>query len=237
MMSTPDLWIYLQGLSLFWLAATFAVYLLSLWINRRCRHSPLVNPIIISIAILSAGLMLSGTQYKTYFNGAQFIHFLLGPATVALAVPLYKQLHTIRRFLLPLGVALIVGSLTAIATAVGLAWLLGGSPQILLSLAPKSVTTPIAMGISETIGGIPALTAALVVLTGMVGATFGSLIFSLLRIHDAKAQGLALGVASHGLGTARALQLGETAGAFSGLGMSLNGVLTALLIPVLLHFF
>ncbi len=237
MTSSPDLWIYLQGLSLFWLTATFVVYLFSLWVNRRCKHSPLVNPIIIAIFILSTALMMSGTKYQTYFDGAQFIHFLLGPATVALAIPLYKQMHTIRRFLLPICIALLVGSLTAIVTAVGLAWIFGGTPQILLSLAPKSVTTPIAMGVSQAIGGIPALTAALVVLTGMVGATFGSLIFSLLRIRDTKAQGLALGVASHGLGTARALQLGETAGAFSSLGMSLNGVFTAILIPILLQFF
>lgn len=235
--SLSALWSHLQGLPLFWLSATFASYLLALWINRLCRHSPLVNPVIITILILSTALLLSDTDYQTYFNGTQLIHFLLGPATVSLAIPLHKQMPMIRRYLFPLCVSLLIGSFTAIVTAVGFAWLLGGGKQILLTLAPKSVTTPIAMGISESIGGLPALTAALVILTGLIGATFGSLIFSFLRINDAKAQGLALGIAAHGIGTSRAFQIGETAGAFSGLGMSTNAILSAILVPSLLYFF
>jgi predicted murein hydrolase (TIGR00659 family) len=165
------------------------------------------------------------------------VHFLLGPATVALAIPLYRQFDRVRRSALALVVSLISGSLTAIGTAVGLGWLLGASRETLLSLAPKSVTAPVAMGITEQLGGLPSLTAVLVILTGILGAVIGPMVLNLLRIRDWRARGLALGTASHGIGTARALQVNELAGAFSGLAMGLNALATAILLPVLWRLF
>ena len=139
--------------------------------------------------------------------------------------------------MLAITVALVCGSLTAIVTAVGIAWLLGGSELVLYSMAPKSVTTPVAMGISEQLGGLPSLTAAAVIITGILGAMVGSGLLKLIGVTSAKAQGVAMGVASHGIGTARALQISEVTGAFSGLAMSLNALATAMLIPLLMKLF
>jgi predicted murein hydrolase (TIGR00659 family) len=180
--------------------------------------------------------MLTGTPYTTYFEGAQFVHFLLGPATVALAVPLYAHFGKLRRMALPVLAALLAGSATAAGSAMLLAWALGGTPATLMSLAPKSVTTPIAMGIAEKIGGLPSLTAVLVILTGILGASLGRYVLDLLRIRDHGVRGFAVGVAAHGIGTARAFQVSEEAGAFAGLAMGLNGLATALLLPLVLHW-
>jgi predicted murein hydrolase (TIGR00659 family) len=176
---------------------------------------------------------LSGTPYATYFDGAKFVHFLLGPATVALAVPLYGQLPRLKRMFGPLLLALLAGSLTAIGSAMALGSWLGASRQTVLSLAPKSVTTPIAMGVAEKIGGLPSLTAVLVVTTGVLGAIMVRGLLRLLRIdeNDHAVLGFSVGVAAHGIGTARAFQISETAGAFAALAMGLNGLLTALLLP------
>ena len=179
--------------------------------------------------IVAGGLKLAGISYDTYLRGAGFIHFLLGPAVVLLAVPLFRQTALIRASGRLLGAALAIGLPAGVASAVGIAWLLA-HPETLLSLAPKSVTTGIAIGISEKIGGVPALTAVLVIMTGIVGAVLGPSSPGLSELGP-RAVGLAMGIASHGIGTARALQISEVAGAFSGLGMGLNGVLTAVLSP------
>jgi len=179
-------------------------------------------------------LALTGTSYQTYFDGAQFVHFLLGPATVALAIPLYAQFDRLRRMALPLLGALLVGSLTAALSAVAIGGLLGASEATQLSLAPKSVTTPIAMGIAERIGGLPSLTAILVIATGILGAMGASFIYRALKIEDDAVRGFALGIASHGIGTARAFQESEQTGAFAALAMGLNGLMTALLLPVVM---
>jgi len=180
---------------------------------------------------------LSGTDYPTYFEGAQFVHFLLGPATVALAVPLYFNVARLRRLWLPLAAGLVAGAITAIVSAVAIAWALGASDQTLLALAPKSVTAPVAMGITEKLGGPPSLTAILVVSTGILGAVLGPWALDLLRVRDAATRGFAIGTASHGIGTARAFQESETAGAFAGLAMGLNTVATSLLLPLLARLF
>ena len=229
-------WVYLATSPLLWLTATLVAYQAATWLWGRCRMNPLLNPVLVSIALLVGLLMATGTDYRTYFDGAQFVHFLLGPATVALAIPLYRQLHAVRRSALAIGCALLAGSFTAAASAMVIAALLGASHDIVLSLAPKSVTTPIAMGIAEAIGGIPSLTVAMVMLTGITGAALGPSLLGLLRIKDPRAQGLALGVAAHGVGTARALQLGELAGAFSSLAMGLNGFATAVALPLTLRW-
>ncbi len=233
---TPDvfqLWVYLSASPLLWLAATMAAYLLGMALHSLSNKNPLVNPVAIAVIVLVSLLLISNTPYQTFFEGAQFVHFLLGPATVALAIPLYHNRHRVRRALVPMALALMAGSLTAIGSAVGIGWLLGGSRESLLSLAPKSVTSPIAMAVTEQIGGLPSLTAAMVIMTGIVGAIIGTPLLRLLRIQDPMIQGYALGVAAHGIGTARAFQVSPLAGTFSGIAMGLNGLLTAILVPLL----
>ncbi len=229
-------WVYLAATPLMGLTATLVAYQAASWLWRRTGMSPFLNPVMLAILLLVGLLSVTGTDYRTYFDGAQFVHFLLGPATVALAIPLYRQIHTVRRSAAAVAAALLVGSATAVGSAMAIAWALGATPGTVLSLAPKSVTTPIAMGIAEAIGGLPSLTAVLVMLTGMVGAIAGPWLLEILKITDPRAQGLALGVASHGIGTARALQSSEVAGAFAGLAMGLNGLATALLLPLLIHW-
>lgn len=228
-------WVYLATTPLLWLTATLLAFLASSALYRKSGQQPLLNPVALSIVFLVGVLLLTDTPYKVYFDGAQFIHFLLGPATVALAVPLYLHAAKVRKQLLAILIGLAAGSLTAIVSAMALTWLLGGSLQTLLSMAPKSVTTPIAMGIAEKIGGLPSLTAVLVIMTGIVGAATAPALLRLLRVGDDSVKGFAIGVASHGIGTARALQISELAGAFSGLAMGLNALLTALLVPLLVE--
>src|SRR5690606_1069199 len=197
-----QIWVYLAAEPLLWLTVTLAVFIASTWLNARLGGHPLAHPVLLAMLALIALLLLTGTRYETYFEGAQFIHFLLGPATVALAIPLHDNLHQIRRMLLPLALACLVGVAVAVSSAVGLAWLAGARGQTLLSIAPKSVTTPIAMGIAEQVGGIPSLAAGIVLVTGAVGAVAAGPLFRLARIRDERAQGFALGVAAHGFGTA-----------------------------------
>ena len=232
-----DIWVYLSTTPLLGLTITLVVYQGAYWIYRRVNFHPLLNPVALSVATLVLLLTLTRTPYRTYFDGAQFVHFLLGPATVALAIPLYAQLGKLKSLLLPLLAALLAGSLTAIGSAVGIAWLLGASRSTLISLAPKSVTTPIAMGITEKMGGLPSLTAVLVVSTGIIGAVTAKYVLDFLRVREHSVRGFAVGVAAHGIGTARAFQVSEEAGAFSGLAMGLNGLATALLFPLLIWLF
>jgi predicted murein hydrolase (TIGR00659 family) len=224
-------WVYLSASPLLGLTLTLCAYAIAYAIHVRCKMSPLANPVAIAIAIIATVLLASGMSYQRYFAGAQFVHFLLGPATVALAVPLVRQWPRLRRALLPLGVALVSGSATAILSAVGVTALLGGSEQLLRSMGPKSATTPIAMAVSERLGGVPSLTAVLVIGTGIFGAVSARFLFNAMRITSPEARGFALGVAAHGIGTARAFQVSAEMGAFAGLGMGLNGVATALLAP------
>ncbi|MBL8449082.1 MAG: LrgB family protein [Dechloromonas sp.] len=229
-----DLWVYLSASPLLGLTVTLLAYQGAYWLYRRSGMNPLANPVLTAVTALVALLLATGTSYQTYFDGAQFVHFLLGPATVALAVPLYTQFSRVRALALPIAAGLLAGSLTAILSAMALGKLLGASQPTVLSLAPKSVTTPIAMGIAERIGGIPSLTAVLVIATGILGAVAARPVFDALRIRDPAIRGFAIGVASHGIGTARAFQVNEQAGAFAALAMGLNGLLTALLLPVLM---
>jgi predicted murein hydrolase (TIGR00659 family) len=231
------IWVYLAASPLLTLTLTLLAYQGGLWLHAKSNHNALVNPVLVAMSVIVALLTLTGTQYSTYFDGAQFVHFLLGPATVALAIPLYRQVQQVRKSLLAITVAVTCGSLTAALTAVGIAWLLGASTQTMLSLAPKSVTTPVAMGISEQLGGLPTLTAVAVILTGIIGAMTATGLLKMLGINNSQAGGLAIGVASHGIGTARAFQINEVAGAFSGLAMGLNALATALLLPLLFQFF
>jgi predicted murein hydrolase (TIGR00659 family) len=230
------IWVYLAASPLLWLSLTLACYLLAVWIYRAGGERPWLNPVAIAVSLLIGLLLLTGTPYQTYFDGAQFVHFLLGPATVSLAIPLYRQRERLRALALPIAAALLVGVSTAALSGIGLGKLLGASQETLVSLAPKSVTAPVAMGISEKLGGIPSLTAVLVVSTGILGAVFGTGLFRLLGIRDEAVKGFALGTTSHGIGTARAFQISPMMGAFSGLAMALSAFVTALLLPPLLSW-
>ncbi len=226
-----EIWVYLAATPLLGLTLTLIAYQTGYWIYARSGMNPLLNPVLLAVAAIVAILLATGTPYATYFEGAQFVHFLLGPAVVALAVPLYQQLPNIRRLFVPIAGGLIAGSATAVVSAVLIAWALGASDVTVLSLVPKSVTAPIAMGIAEKIGGIPALTAVLVVATGIIGAALGKFVFDALGITDYRVRGFALGIAAHGIGTARAFQVNAEAGAFAGLAFGLQGALAAFLFP------
>jgi len=226
-----SIWVYLAATPLLGLTATLLAYIVAFRIYQRSDMNPLANPVAIAVILLVTLLALTGTPYQTYFDGAQFVHFLLGPATVALAVPLYDQRARLARLWLPLTLGLGAGVVTAIGSALGIAWALGASRETLLSLAPKSVTTPIAMGIAEKIGGLPSLTAVFVILTGMTGAIIARPLLSALRIDSHAARGFAVGVAAHGIGTARAFQVSEQMGAFAGLAMGLTALVTAFIAP------
>lgn len=232
-----EIWSYLSRAPLLWLTATLAAYLIGDAAFRAAGRRPLVNPVLVAVAVLAPLLWITGTSYATYFEGAQFVHFLLGPATVCLALPLWENLARVRKALLPIAAALLAGSVTAVVSALAVGRALGLEGGIMASLAPKSATAPVAIGISETLGGSPTLTAVLVILTGIIGAVVATPLLNLLGLRDWRARGFAVGVAAHGIGTARALQVNPSAGAFAGLGMGLNAVLTAFLAPVILAFF
>jgi predicted murein hydrolase (TIGR00659 family) len=228
------LWVYLQATPLFWLTATLGAFLVADGVARAAGRHPLVNPVLIAVALVAILLRLSGTDYQTYFNGAQFVHFLLGPATVALAVPLYRNIALVRRNLLPMTAALIVGAFVAIVSAVGVAAALGAPHVVLVSLAPKSITAGVAMAVSESLGGLPSLTAALVIATGIIGAIVVTPLMNALGIRDYAARGFAAGLASHGIGTARAFTVDPVAGVFAGVAMGLNAVATPVMVPLIL---
>jgi predicted murein hydrolase (TIGR00659 family) len=231
------IWVYLAETPLLWLSATLVAYVIGDAVAARLGRPAIAHPLILAAAMLISLLVVTGTPYPDYFEGAQFVHFLLGPATVALAVPLWRNRTQVGRSLLPMCAALVAGCLTAIASAVGIAWALGAPPEVLASLAPKSSTAPIAMALEEAIGGVPALAAVFAVLTGILGSVIVTPLMNAMGITDYAARGFAVGVASHGLGTARAFQVSEEAGTFAGIAMGLNGALTALvflLIPLLL---
>jgi predicted murein hydrolase (TIGR00659 family) len=231
-----DIWVYLSASPLLWLTATLGAYVVAVRVSAAFSGHPLANTVVLASAILVVLLLLTGTPYAVYFEGAQFVHFLLGPATVALAVPLYRNLHLVRPALVPMIVALLAGSLTAISSAVFIGWLLGAPPDVLASLAPKSATAPIAMELSRNLGGIASLTAVLVVCTGIIGAVCVTPLMNVLGVTDYAARGFAVGVASHGIGTARAFQVSEVAGTFAGIAMGLNGALTSVLVLAWLAF-
>jgi predicted murein hydrolase (TIGR00659 family) len=236
-MTNPfSIWVYLSATPLLWLALTLVAWIVADAIASACGRHPLVNPVLIAIALMGAVLVATGTPYETYFQGAQFVHFLLGPATVAIAVPLVRHRALVRANILPMLAALVAGAVTAVVSVVAVASALGVPREILVSLAPKSVTAGIAMAISESMGGRPALTAVLVITTGVMGAVIVSPLMNALRIRDYAARGFAVGLTSHGIGTARAFAVDEVAGTFAGIAMGLNGVATALLVPLLLRW-
>ena len=217
---------------LFGIALTFLVYLTAQFIYKRSR-SVLLNPVAVSITVIILLLVFTKIPYSSYHHGGKMLLFLLGPSVVALALPLYRKRKEINRNRWPILIGVFCGALSSIISASGIAWMLGGTEEIVLSMAPKSVTTPIAIGITEKIGGIPELTAAIVVLTGCIGAMCGPEFCRMIGLKSPTAVGLAVGTASHGVGTARMLEVDRLSGAVSGLAIGLNGLVTAFLIPLI----
>ncbi|RXF72771.1 LrgB family protein [Hansschlegelia zhihuaiae] len=224
-----ELWVFLSTNPLLWLTVTIGVFLAAQRLAALARFNPLVNPVLLSIIAIVIVLRLTETDYRTYFEGAQFVHFALGPATVALGVSLYRNRHLVRRDALPIAAALLVGAPVACLSVIGLATLCGLDAGIVAALAPKSVTVSIALGIAEQIRADPGLTAVFAISTGVTGAIIVTPLMNALRIKDFAARGFAAGLASHGIGTARAFLVNDAAGAFAGLAMALNAVLTALI--------
>jgi putative effector of murein hydrolase len=231
-----ELWLYLSASPLFGLAATLGVYVLAALASARLGQPPWANPVLWTVLVLAALLLASGTPYAAYFAGAQFIHFLLGPAVVALGWLLWQRRAALRRQALALGVAALAGGAAAAGSAVLLGQAFGLPADIVASLAPKSVTAPVAMGIAERIGGVPALAAVFAVLTGLIGAVTAPYLFEALRIGSPAVRGFALGTASHGIGAARALQVHPEAGAHAGLAFALQALLAALLLPLAMRW-
>ena len=231
------LWVYLSRTPLLWLSLTVLVYVLVDAAARAFGRPALANPVLISVVIIGGLLLATGSSYATYFEGAQFIHFMLGPATVALAVPLYENRRMVVRALAPMLAALVTGSIVASTSAVLVARQLGAPRDALVSIAPKSVTAGVAMSISEGLGGDPALTAVLVIMTGILGAIMVTPLMNALGIRDFRARGFAVGLASHGIGTARAFQVDPVAGTFAGIAIGLNAIMTALLTPIFVGWF
>ncbi len=226
-----ELWVYLAATPLAGLTLTLLAYACGYALYSRASFHPLANPVPIAVALIVGVLALTGTEYKTYFDGAQFVHFLLGPAVVGLAVPLARSWPELRRLARPIVGALAAGSTVAGVSAVTIAWLLGATPATIASIAPKSVTAPIAMGIAEKIGGLPALAAVFAVTTGVIGAVLGKYVLDAVQVRDWRARGFALGLAAHGIGTARAFQVNMEAGTYAGLAFGLHGLLLAILVP------
>ena len=232
-----ELWVYLSATPLFGLTATLVAYVLAHALYLRVQQAPWANPVLWSVAVIAGVLLATDVPYPTYFSGAQFIHFLLGPAVVALGWPLWQRRAELRQRWGRLLLASLIGGVAASGSALALAWAVGLPHEVLLSLAPKSVTAPVAMGIAEKIGGIPALSAVFAVLTGLVGALSGRYLFNALRLPFTTAgwtaRGFALGTAAHGIGAARALQVNADAGAYAGLALGLQVVLASLLMPLI----
>jgi putative effector of murein hydrolase len=226
-----EIWVYLAASPLLALTLTLAAWQAALWLHERAGRQPLANPVAIAVLLAASAIAVLGMPYATYFEGAQFVHFLLGTATVALAVPIHRGLDAIRGRALPLLAALLGGGAVSIVVAVGVARLLDVPAPLVHGLWAKSVTAPIAMGVAERIGASPTLTAVYAVVTGVLGAALGRYVFDAVRCRAWWQRGAAIGIAAHGIGTSRAFGVHPEAGAWSSLAMGLHGVLGALLVP------
>jgi putative effector of murein hydrolase len=226
-----EIWVYLSGSPLLALILTLAAYQVGVMIYERTQLNPLANPVLIAVTLIALSITALDMPYATYFEGAQFVHFLLGTATVSLAVPIYQALPSLRGRVLPLVAALIGGGVTSIVSAVSIARLLGADEAIVGAMVVKSITAPIGMGVAERIGASPTLTAVFAVTTGILGAALARFVLDALRCREWWQRGFAIGVASHGIGTSRAFSVNPEAGTYAGLAMGLHGVIGAVAIP------
>ena len=223
----------LMSSPILWLTATLIVFEGADRLSRRSGRHPLCHPVLLATPVLIGVLLLTRTPYSTYYSATQMLVFLLGPAVVGLAVPIWAQRAVIRRLAVPIGLALAAGAVTAVVSAVGILALFGAPREILASIAPRATTTPVAMEMAQQLGGVPALAAVIVLFAGVFGAMVATPLLNALKIDDFRARGFATGVSAHGIGAARAFQVDATAGAFASLGMALNAVATATLLSVL----
>jgi predicted murein hydrolase (TIGR00659 family) len=232
-----EIWVYLSGSPLLALFITLAAYQVGLFVYQKSKQNPLANPVAITIVLVASFIQIIDMPYDTYFKGAQFIHFLLGSATVSLAIPIYRGLGSLKKRSFPLLVSLGVGGGVSILSAVGIASLLGADKTILGAMYSKSVTAPIAMGIAERIGTSPTLTAIFAVITGILGSILAPYVLNGIGMKEWWQRGFAIGVGAHGLGTSRAFSINHEAGTYASLAMGMHGIAGAVAIPALFHFF
>lgn len=226
-----EIWVYLSGSPLFALVLTLSAYWLGVTLYERSERNPVANPVLIAVLIVATTLVLLDLPYESYFEGAQFVHFMLGTATVALAIPIYKGWTSLRGRFGVLLLALVAGGIASVGVALGVAHLVGLDATLTGGLVAKSVTAPIAMGIAERIQVSPTLTAVYAVITGVLGAVLGRYLMDAMKMTQWWQRGFALGVASHGIGTSRAFSIHPEAGTYASLGMGMHGVLGAVVIP------
>ena len=234
-MNIHEIWVYLSGSPLLALVLTLSAYQLGVAAYERSNRNPLANPVLIAVLVVALAITAIDMPYATYFEGAQFVHFLLGTATVALAVPIHRGMAALKGRIVPLLAALLAGGATSIASAVGIAKLLGADATIVGGLYAKSVTAPIAMGVAERMQVSPTLTAVFAVTTGILGAVLARFVLDAVGSKAWWQRGFAIGVAAHGIGTSRAFSVNAEAGTYASLGMGLHGILGAVLIPLILR--
>lgn len=228
---------YIQSTPLTWLIITLASFKIGIIIYEKFNKHTLLQPIIIAYVILLSLIIYTNTSFEEYFKSVEIIHFFLGPATVALALPLYKNLKYIKSLFIPIVLTLFIAGVFSIVIAVSLLWIFGAELPTILSMTTKSITAPIAIITSEQIGAIPSLAVGFVLITGIIGALFGTIVFKFIKIKHDTSKGFALGLVSHGIGTARAIEISEKAAAFSALAMGLSGIFTAIFLPMIITFF
>jgi len=228
---------YISSTPLTWLILTIGSFKLGIIIYEKFNKHTLLQPIIISYVVIMSALFITGISYEEYFKSVEIIHFFLGPATVALALPLYNNLKYIKSLFIPIMITLVIAGVLSILIAVGLLWILDAKLPTILSMTTKSITAPIAIITSEQIGAIPSLAVGFVIITGIIGALLGTAIFKFIKIKHDTSKGFALGLISHGIGTARAVEISEKAAAFSALAMGLCGIFTAVFLPLIIQLF
>ena len=228
---------YINSTPLTWLIVTLLSFKIGIIIYEKFNKHTLLQPIIIAYILIMCLIVFTETSFEEYFKSVEIIHFFLGPATVALALPLYNNLKYIKSLFVPIVVTLFVAGVFSILIAIVLLWVFGAELPTILSMTTKSITAPIAIITSEQIGAIPSLAVGFVLITGMIGALLGTIVFKLVKVKYETSKGFALGLVSHGIGTARAIEIGEKAAAFSALAMGLSGIFTAIFLPLIITFF
>lgn len=228
-----ETWDWLSTSPLLGLTLTLGGYAVGRWAHRRTGNA-LLQPVLVAIVVVGAVLLATGVSYDDYLAGGRFVAFLLGPATVALALPPHQEWHLVRRAAVPILTGVVAGALVSITSALLVTRFTGAARALQLTMAPKAATTPVSIAVSEQVGGIPALTAVLTIIAGITGAVAGPWVLDRVGVRDLRARGIALGAASHGIGTSRALQETRTEGAFSALSMALTALATSLLVPLVL---
>jgi predicted murein hydrolase (TIGR00659 family) len=227
---------YISTTNLIWLIITIGVFQIGIILYERSSKALLLQPIFLTYIVVLLLLLVSDTRYEHYYKSVELIDFLLGPATVALAIPLYHNLKLIKKLFLPVVMTLIIGSSVSIILGCGLLFIFGASSEVILSMTTKSITAAIAIITSEQIGAVPSLAVSFVIITGITGAVFGTLVFKIFKIKYDESKGFALGIVSHGIGTSRAIEISEKAGAFSALAMGLGGIFVSIILPIVIHF-